>query len=131
MSPLGGLNMEVREELWPRQKPYAVGPFWSFLYGLKVFGIPEWLDIRVQYREFNAEAFADLVPFLQLVGDADKYCFDSVGHIIRWSHEEPENREQEPMTFGELLMRQIHELEKRKNRKTGVAGSEGQPAAEG
>jgi len=41
MSPLGGLWMEVKEELWPRPKPYDVGPFWSFLYGLKVFGIAE------------------------------------------------------------------------------------------
>jgi hypothetical protein len=46
MSPLGGLYMEVREELWPRPKLYDVGPFGSFLYALKVFGIaegiPEW-----------------------------------------------------------------------------------------
>jgi hypothetical protein len=71
MSPLGGLYMEVREELWPRPKLHAVGPFWSFLFGLKVFGIaediPDWLDIRAQYKEFKANGFADLVPFLQLV----------------------------------------------------------------
>jgi hypothetical protein len=123
MSPLGGLYMEVREELWPRAKPYDVGPFWSFLYGLKVFGIaegiPEWLDIRQQFKELKADGSGDLVPFLQLVGDADKYCFDSRGRIILWSHEEPENREQEAMTFSELLMREIHELEERKNRKIG------------
>ena len=55
MSPLGGLYMAVREELWPRPKPYQVGPAWSFAYGLKVFGIaadiPDWLDIREEYRE--------------------------------------------------------------------------------
>jgi hypothetical protein len=128
MSPLGGLYMEVREELWPRPKLYDVGPFWSFLYALKVFGIaegiPEWLDIREQYKEFKAEGFADLVPFLQLVGDADKYCFDSAGRIIRWSHEEPENREPEPIAFSDLLMREIHELEERKDRRIGAAGSE-------
>jgi len=127
MSPLGGLYLEVRERLWPRPKLFDVGPFWSFLYGLKVFGIaegiPEWLDVRVQYREFHAEGFAGLVPFLQLVGDADKYCFDSGGHVIRWSHEEPEIREQEPSTFSELLIREIHELEERKNRKIGAAGN--------
>src|SRR3954452_1044479 len=57
MSGLGGLYMEVREEFWPRAKQYDVGPFWSFLYGIKVFGIadgiPDWLDIRVQYKEFK------------------------------------------------------------------------------
>lgn len=97
VSGLGGLYMEVREEFWPRPKLYDVAPFWSFLYGLKVFGIakgiPDWLDIRVRYREFKAEGFGDLVPFLQVVSDADKYCFDSAGRIIRWSHEEPEKRE--------------------------------------
>jgi SMI1 / KNR4 family (SUKH-1) len=128
ISPLGGLYMEVLEELWPRPKLYDVGPFWSFLYALKVFGIaegiPEWLDIRVQYKEFKIEGFGDLVPFLQLAGDADKYCFDPAGRIIRWSHEEPENQEQEPITFSELLMREIHELEDRKDRKIREAGSD-------
>jgi hypothetical protein len=118
MSALGGLYMEVREALWPRPKPYDVGPFWSFLYGLQVFGIakgiPDWLDIRVQYRSFKAEGFGDLVPFLQLVGDADKYCFDAGGRIIRWSHEEPQKRELEDMSFGDLLMREIRKLEARK-----------------
>src|SRR4051812_4060010 len=33
-SPLGGLYIEVKEELWPRPGLYAVGEFWSFLYGL-------------------------------------------------------------------------------------------------
>jgi hypothetical protein len=68
-------------------------------------------------RSPKADGFGDLVPFLQLVGDADKYCFDSGGRIIRWSHEEPENREQEPKPFSELLTREIQELEERKNRK--------------
>jgi hypothetical protein len=125
MSALGGLYMEVREELWPRPKVLDVGPFWSFLYGLKVFGIaediPEWLDVRIQYKEFNAEGFGDLVPFLQLVGDPDKYCFNAAGQIICWSHEEPENREGEAITFSDLLMREVHELEERKNRRIGAA----------
>jgi hypothetical protein len=36
--PLGGLYIAVREELWPRARKYEVGPFWSFLYGLMVYG---------------------------------------------------------------------------------------------
>jgi hypothetical protein len=64
MSALGGLYMEVREELWPRAREFDVGPFWSFLYGLKVFGIsadvPEWLDLRVQYRRLHDEGDGDL-----------------------------------------------------------------------
>lgn len=121
MSGLGGLYMEVREEFWPRAKAYDVGPFWSFLYGIQVFGIaegiPDWLDIRVQYKEFKAEGFEGLVPFLQLVGDADKYCFGSEGRIVRWLHEEPEKREIDEMPFGDLLMREIRELEDRQKQK--------------
>src|SRR6516162_4164047 len=78
-SPLGGLYVAVREELWPRPKEFDIGPAWSFAYGIKVFGIatdiPEWLDIRVQYREFQAEVMSGLVPFLQVECDADRYCF--------------------------------------------------------
>jgi hypothetical protein len=121
MSGLGGLYMEVREELWPRAKAYDVGPFWSFLYAIKVFGIaegiPDWLDIREQYKQFQAEGFPDLVPFLQLVGDADKYCFDSAGQIIRWSHEDPERRDGVDLSFSDLLMREIRELETRQQQK--------------
>src|SRR5262249_39135229 len=123
MSPMGGLYMEVREELWPRPKPYDVGPFWSFLYGLKVFGIadgiPDWLNISVQHKELKADGGADLVPFLQLMGDPDKYCFNSAGRIVRWSHDDPENREFIPLAFGDLLMREIHGLEDRQRRKAG------------
>jgi hypothetical protein len=35
MSYLGGLYIEVKEELWPRPKLYDVGPFWSFMYAIK------------------------------------------------------------------------------------------------
>lgn len=118
MSSLGGLYLEVREELWRRAKEFDVGPFWSFLYGIKVFGIaediPDWLDLRVKYREFCESGVNGLVPFLQLVGDADCFCFDSAGAIIRWSHAEPEERRTLAITFSELLMREIEELEIRK-----------------
>jgi hypothetical protein len=120
-SPLGGLYMEVREELWPRAKLYQVGPFWSFLYGLKVFGIarniPEWLDIRHQRQQFAHAGTTDLVPFLQVVGDADPYCFDRAGRIFRWQHETPDERESITLSFPDLLMREIQALEARKQKK--------------
>ena len=120
-SPLGGLYMEVREELWPRPKLYEVGPFWSFLYGIKVFGLapdaPEWLDIRHQRKQFAEAGTTDLVPFLQLCGDADPYCFDREGRIFRWHHETPDERKREELSFAEILMREIHELETRKEKK--------------
>ena len=68
MSSLGGLYLEVREELWRRPREFDVGPFWSFLYGIKVFGIaediPDWLDIRVRYQNLMETGVTGLVPFL-------------------------------------------------------------------
>jgi SMI1 / KNR4 family (SUKH-1) len=121
MSPLGGLYMEVKEELWPRPKLVEVGPFWSFLYGLKVFGIaqdiPEMLDIRVQTSEMAAAGLPDLVPFLQRMGDANKYGFNSSGQILDWDHEEPDDPRVVDESFSDLLMREIRELEMRKDQK--------------
>lgn len=128
MSPLGGLYMEVREHLWPRAKEFDVGPFWSFCFGLKVFGIakdiPEWLDIRVQYEEFKKEGLGELVPFLQIEGDADRYCFVQSGEIVTWKHEEAEDRSPLNVGFSDLLLAEIDELEIRKNRKVGLNGAE-------
>ncbi len=117
MGPLGGLYMEVREELWPRPKPYQVGAFWTFLYALIVPGIsaelPEWLDVREETKRMRESGIMDLVPCLRLRGDADVWCVNREGRIIRWSHEEPEKRREEKVGFGELLMREIRELEGR------------------
>lgn len=122
LSPLGGLYFEVRDELWRRPKAYEVGPFWTFLYGIKVFGIasdiPEWLDIRAKMAQFEGK----LIPFLQLVGDADCYCFNKKGEIVKWSHEEPEEPEAIELTFSGLLMREIRELEIRKHCKVNNLG---------
>ena len=45
MSPLGGLYMEVREEIWPRAKQYDIGPFWSFCRGIMEYPI-FWILVR-------------------------------------------------------------------------------------
>jgi hypothetical protein len=114
---LGGLYLEAREELWPRAKAGDVGPFWSFLYAIKVFGfadgVPDWLDIRVQHDAFRADGAPDLVPFLALEGDADRYCFDAAGQVIRWRHEEPAVREVVDGTFSDVFLREVAELEDR------------------
>jgi len=118
MSPLGGLYIEVREAHWPRPRELDVGAFWSFLYGIKVFGIakdiPGWLDIRVQYRQMVESGVTGLVPFLQRVNDADRFCFDAAGRIVDWSHEEPDERRLVDSTFTELLMQEIRDLEIRR-----------------
>ncbi len=51
------------------------------------------------------------------VGDANRYCFVSSGGIIEWDHEVPEDRSPVDLSFADLLMREIRELEERKDRK--------------
>jgi len=120
-SPLGGLYVEVKEELWPRQTENDAAPFWSFLYGFKVFGIaidiPPWLDIRQRYEALRADGVADLVPLLQRVADPGAYCFDHMGRIIDWTPELPDERAIVDISFYDLVMDQLRELEERKARK--------------
>ncbi|HEV2293613.1 MAG TPA: SMI1/KNR4 family protein [Tepidisphaeraceae bacterium] len=116
-SPLGGLYVEVKEQLWPRPKANDAGAFWTFLFGLKVFGIstnvPPWLDLRTQYEAFCEKGAGGLVPFFQFVTDPRAYCFDSAGRIIAWTPDDPDERRVIPMTFSDLLMRELLELEER------------------
>lgn len=67
MSPLGGLYMEVREEIWPRAKQYDIGPFWSFCRGIIVYGIadeiPDFLDIRKKRKSCMMTALQTIYHF--------------------------------------------------------------------
>jgi hypothetical protein len=120
MSPLGGIYIDVKEHIWPRAKEYAVGPFWSFLYGMFVFGfakdIPDWMDIRIHTRQFREETKTSLVPFLKILGDADIYCFDEHGSVRRWDHETGEAQRVEK-SFREVFAHEVEQLRKRKDRK--------------
>jgi hypothetical protein len=106
--PLGGLYVEVKEEVWPRAKPLEVGPFWSFLYGLAVYGfahdIPEWMDMRRQAEAFRGAVGDTYVPFLKIMADPDHYCFGKDGRISQWSHETGEFRAVDK-SFAELKTR--------------------------
>lgn len=121
MSALGGTYIGVNEQVWPRPKALDVGPFWSFLYAIKVFGIaegiPDWLDLRVQYQEFKEEGYGHLVPFLQVQGDADWYCFNSRGQIVQWQHEEPDNERLVKGDCMALILSEIHALAERAERR--------------
>lgn len=120
MSSLGGLYVEVKEEFWPRAKEYEVGPFWSFLYGIVVYGIakdvPEWMDIRSQIEEFRKESGSNYTPFMKVIGDANIYCFGEDKKIYLWNHEIAEF-EDVNKSFIELLDYELSELKKRKNKK--------------
>lgn len=119
-SSFGGIYIEVKDEIWPRPKPYEVGPFWSFLYGFFSYGfgqgIPDWMDIRIQTEIFRKEAGSACVPFLKIVGDADVYCFNAEGRICRWQHETGDFESVEE-SFLELFEREIKDLKERKEKK--------------
>ena len=119
MSPLGGLYMEVREEIWPMAKEYEVAPLWEFCRGIMVYGIsnevPEFLDIRVKTKQIHDEGFTDYIPFFSVIGDGDQiFCFDREGKIVIFNWYETIDVEGD---FESFLLNQISELEERKNDK--------------
>src|SRR5216684_4812328 len=120
MSPLGGIYIDVKEQVWPRAKEYAVAPFWSFLYGIFVFGfgtdIPDWMDIRIHTAKFREDTKTALVPFLKVLGDADVYCFDEHGAARRWDHETGEAPLVEK-SFRKVFAHEVEQLKQRKDRK--------------
>lgn len=114
LSPLGGLYVEAREEVWPRPQPGdAPGP--RHLFGLKVFGlcapIPEWLDLREEIMRLPEEE-GDLVPIMALVGSPDRFCYDLDGAILRWSPDG--TRTPVEGDFPDLVMRELNALETRR-----------------
>lgn len=115
-SRLGGLHVVVREEVWPRRQG---GVHWWFLYGISAFGIgrglPEWLDLQSQYQSFQAGGSSNLLPFMRIVSDADRYCFTRDSTIVHWCHE-TNNTENVGGTFSDCLMRELSALEQRKDR---------------
>lgn len=120
MSPLGGLCMNVREEIWPEAKKYDVGPFWSFCRGIIVYGIahniPEFLDIRKKTEELQEMGYEDYIPFLSITGNGDEiFCFDKGGSIVLLDFLGDVTPVE--ISFSECLMKEIEELEERKNRK--------------
>lgn len=122
MSPLGGLYMEVREEIWPQAKPYDIGPFWSFCRGIIVYGIakeiPEFLDIRVKTKELHDEGFTGFIPFLSIIGNGDEiFCFDKDNKIVLLDYYAAGEATPVNGTFSDCFMKQIEELEERKNMK--------------
>ena len=114
--------MEVREEVWPRAKAYDVGPFWSFLRGIFVFGIaneiPEFLDIRKQTAQLREQGIEEYVPFLKQAGNGDSvYCFDKENNIVELDVYTTGEATPVDLSFSQLLLREITELEERKNKK--------------
>jgi hypothetical protein len=116
----GSFYAEVKADIWPRGKAYEGGPFWSFLYGVYLFSLtddmPDWMSIRKKMQDFRAESGTKLTPFLKIVGDADVYCFDPKGQIVRWDHETA-TATVVPKKFFEVVAGELIELRERKDRK--------------
>lgn len=89
MSPLGGFYMEVKEEVWPRAQPLEIGPAWSFWYGIIVYGI----------------------------ADDNIFCFDEDNNIVLLSYYATGDAAPVDGSFVDCLLRQMEELEERKNKK--------------
>jgi hypothetical protein len=119
----GGLYIEVKEEFWPRPKEFDVGPFWTFLYGLYTFnianGIPEFMDLVIAAEGFEKDTGHQAIPFLKVISDADVYCFDKQGAVVRWNHE-TNDLEFANKSFYEVLDYELGELADRKNRKVAM-----------
>ncbi|AKF04462.1 hypothetical protein [Sandaracinus amylolyticus] len=115
-----GMYVEVKESVWPRPKPYDVGPFWSFLYALHTYtSAPEsepWMRLDHAAERFRAKTGLDAAPVLRIEGDANVYCIDARGALCRFHHEL--NR-LEPVEgdYWSLLDRELRELRERKDRK--------------
>jgi hypothetical protein len=116
----GGLYVEVKEEFWPRANALDVGPFWSFLYGLYTSniaeGIPDFMNLHSHANEFQSETGHRITPFMKVIADADVYCFDQSGAVVRWNHELNAVEEQNK-SFFEVLDFELGELAARKDRK--------------
>jgi hypothetical protein len=112
----GSFYLEVKEEIWPKSKLFDVGEFWTFLYGIFIYSFseeaPEWMNISIATNKFK-EMGHHVVPILRVIGDADIYCLDKAGSIVRYSHEE-NIFEQFNGNFFELLKYEVNELNNRR-----------------
>ena len=121
LHPLGGLYIEVKEELWPSPKKFDVGPAWTFWRGFMVYALsseaPDWLQLIPAWEEMEENGYPQLVPFLKILGNTDLYCFTREGHIVRWHPDDPDDLEKFDGSFSELVVREFQELEERVNRK--------------
>lgn len=120
MSPLGGLYMEVREEVWPQAKAFDVAPFWTFCRGIMVYGlsdvIPDFLNLRLKTQALHEEGFMDYIPFLSIIGDGNRiFCFDKTNQIVSLDWYETGETEPVEGSFSECLLKEIEALEERKN----------------
>lgn len=120
MTRWGGFYIEAKEEVWPRAELYTVAPHWTFLYGFYVYTLnkdcEDWMDLRIQAKEFLEQSEQELVPFLQVICEPDLYCFDKRGRVFRWDSMMDEVEEVDK-SFLEVFEEEMRELKERKEEK--------------
>jgi hypothetical protein len=118
-----GVYVEIKEEVWPRPKPYDVEPFWSFLYALHSYTAAaqseEWMRLDAAAELFRTRTDLLAAPILRVVRDADLYCVNAQAHLCQWHHE---TNELEPIDidFWDLFEREVANLHDRKVKKTSL-----------
>ncbi len=122
VSPLSGMYFEVKEDVWPHAKQFDIGPMWSFMRGIVMFGVatetPEFMNLYTKTEELQELGFTEHIPFMYILGD-DKniYCFDKDEKIVIIDAFIGEEVERLDISFSECLMKEIEDLEARKNDK--------------
>lgn len=110
-----GICIEVKENIWKRPKLYDIGPAWSFLYGLHTYTAcqesEDWMKLTFVGKDFIEDTGIQVVPILKIIGDADMYCIDKAGNVVRYNHKE-NIIEQTNMNFWEVY--ELKELKERK-----------------
>ena len=71
-------------------------------------------------EKFQENTGHTCVPILQIVGDADIYCVDASGCIVRYEHE-TNMLSPESIDFWTLFEREVAHLKKRKMQKVAMA----------
>ena len=111
----GGVLVEADESIGFRKR--GGGAAWMFYSGLHTFSpskeSEDWMRIEVVGKEFIEKTGLKAVPILKIICDADVYCVDDSGKIVRYNHE-GNTLTQINMNFWELLDCELKALNERK-----------------
>ena len=119
MSTVGGVYVCARDEVWPEGAEGDVGPAWTFLRGLMVFGIssemPDWLDLRVRLREARERGLTSFAPIFKLIGSSEVFGYDESGTLVTDDGFGAVSRNNE-QDFVQLYAREVAALLERQRR---------------
>jgi hypothetical protein len=117
----GAVMVAAADNVWPDSKLGKPGPFWTFLKGFMVLGLgdecPDYMDIRAVADQFHSD-YPDArkwVPFFAYNETADYYCFDKLGRVLFWSHEVPDEVEDQNVGFDQFVVQEAKKLVLRKD----------------